>query len=452
MERSSRYSRSKKILFYALLAFLLYLAVGGGGIFLFLAPPSTGYEANPYRFYSEHLGPDRLVIVEERVDGAVARINLLENAQSSIDIAYYAVHDGISSDIFYGLLVEAAERGVTVRLLLDGIFHNLRGGQRSTLQALLSHPNITVAFYEPLNLLQPWTLNNRLHDKIMIIDGKYALIGGRNIGDKYYVEKYDKPVVKDRDVLIINEIRDETSVLREFERYFSSLFSHHYTKHTPSASGEYAWLIEGVEQNRAIYPARFIDPIDWISISHPTNAISLVTNPITRMKKEPTLLMELLSLFSLAQDAILIQSPYIIPTGHMNPYYRGIGVTPMVLTNSAAASPNPFAAAGYLSIRRSLDSRYEYYGDGSIHAKTYIVDSRISVVGSFNLDSRSSFLSTESVVVIDSEPVAEALTAHIAALGEQSLADQPALYNMPFWKKPITWVMRLLIYPFHPLL
>lgn len=422
------------------------------GSFYFSPPPSTAYEANPQRFYRELPGPDRLVIVEERVDGAVVRINLLENAKESIDIAYYAVHDGISSDIFYGLLVEAAERGVTVRLLLDGIFHNLRGGQRSTLQALVSHPNITVAFYEKLNLLQPWTLNNRLHDKIMIIDGKYALIGGRNIGDKYYVEAYDKPIVKDRDVLIINESGDEESVLRHFEEYFTDLFTPRYTSVVQPAQSEYAFLIETVEQNRAIYPARFIDPIDWISVSHPTNAISLVTNPITRMKKEPTLLLELLSLFAFAQDSLLIQSPYIIPTGSMGHYSLGVGVAPTVVTNSVAASPNPFASAGYLATRGSTDSRYEYYGDGSIHAKTYIIDSRISVIGSFNLDSRSSFLSTESVVVIDSEPVAEALTAHIADLQAQSRVDHPALYQTPLWKKLFLGVMRLFAYPFHSLL
>ena len=64
---------------------------------------------------------------------------------------------------------------------------------------------------------------------------------------------------------------------------------------------------------------------------------------------------------------------------------------------------------------------YEYQGDGSLHSKAYIIDERISVVGSYNLDPRSTYLSTESVLVIDSKEFAEVLSNYYETKLESSL-------------------------------
>lgn len=187
---------------------------------------------NTSSFLSETHSVDRVAIVEERMFSAMTRLQLIDEAMESIQIAYYAVHQGLSSDLFYAALYEAAERGVKVELLLDGVFHNFYGDERITFEALSQHPNMTVRFYEPVHWLKPWTFNNRLHDKFMIIDGTYAIIGGRNIGDQYFLESYDGGVVKDRDVLIINTglPSSEASVISSFEIYFEKLFNHDYTQ------------------------------------------------------------------------------------------------------------------------------------------------------------------------------------------------------------------------------
>ncbi len=57
----------------------------------------------------------------------------------------------MSTKIFLGSILEAADRGVEVRILLDGIFHNLKGELKDTIYAFSNHPNIQLKFYEPFN-------------------------------------------------------------------------------------------------------------------------------------------------------------------------------------------------------------------------------------------------------------------------------------------------------------
>ena len=64
---------------------------------------------------------------------------------------------------------------------------------------------------------------------------------------------------------------------------------------------------------------------------------------------------------------------------------------------------------------------YEFQGPGSIHAKTSIYDERTSVNGTFNIDPRSSYISTESIVIIDSEEFAKTLKAELDSLGIKNM-------------------------------
>lgn len=450
----------------SILLALLVIYLLAGGIFIFMMyRPGGNYndEVSVSRFLGSGTGVDKALVVEERLDSALARINLIEGAEKSIDLAYYAVHDGLSSDLFYAVLIEAADRGVEVRLLFDGVFHNLKGKGKRTLSALLAHPNISIRFYEPLNLLLPWTVNNRLHDKVVIIDDTYALIGGRNIGDKYFLEPYGGSLVEDRDVLIVNTTRtlESESVLTSFARYYEELWESPYSKEQrahSSEKGETERLLTRLSAARTLHPERFMDPIDWEAWALPTAKVSLITNPITRLNKEPHVLSEVMAAKVWATSTVEMQSPYIIPSSLMRPYWTstGDGVTLAYLTNSGASSPNYFAQGGYLKHRKRIleesDRLYEYHGKGSIHAKSYIFDSRLSMVGSFNLDARSSFLSTESMVVIDSEPLAHALKEKMDLLASVSVVNSPSQYSGPWYKRTLVVVSRILLYPFDGLL
>lgn len=412
--------------------YILYAVIFGFVIFGFQRVKKSDYleTHSVERFWGDDVCQDRVALVEERYESGLARIDLIEKAEETLDISYYTIHEGQALDIFLGCVLDAADRGVQVRFILDGVFHHLRGNMRDVIYTLSDHPNIELKFYEPLNLIKPWTWNNRLHDKFIIVDGKYAIIGGRNIGDKYFIgDDTDEHIVYDRDVVIINTDEDNVSnsVISEFKDYFSHLWEHDYSKNPVNKltnigkkKGEekYQYLVNRVKKLKKSHPEVFNNSINWVEESAPANRIYLIYNPIERLNKEPWCWHYITNLAKNAKESIYVQSPYIIPTKNMLSILHVDNISVdreqiNILTNSIYSSPNPFAVSGYMNNRKRIvdfgANLYEFQGPGSTHAKSYIFDNRISAVGSFNLDSRSTFLSTESMVIIDSEDFAKNL-------------------------------------------
>ena len=298
---------------------------------------------------------------------------------------------------------------------------------KDTVYAFALHPNIELQYYEPLNFIKPWTWNNRLHDKLIVIDQQYAIIGGRNIADKYFVEEGEKTAVKDRDVLIINSNQhsSDKSVISQMKTYFNELWTHDFSKPAigklsarQQQKGEKhtKQLLEEREQLVSTYPAIFDPNTNWQQQSIPTKKISFIHNPIQRMNKEPWIWSEITNILKTVESSFVAESPYVIPTKSMLKHLEDIPI-PMkngtIMTNSLTSTPNPLAYSGHVRhidkiINNDLDL-LEYRGLDSVHGKTYIFDNRLSMIGSFNLDARSSYLSTESMVVIDSPEFADQL-------------------------------------------
>lgn len=351
------------------------------------------------------------------------RLDIIDRADKYIYVSYYTLINDESMEIMFKSLMDAADRGVEVNILLDGIFNSFKRDYRNCLYMFDNHPNVSFKYYEPLNLLKPWTWNNRLHDKMIIVDDKYALIGGRNIGNKYFLEESaDIDLVRDRDVLIYNPTLSQESIISNMKGYYEYVWNHKYSKKPRlySLNGrkkaeKYRTKIDD-EYVMYNYKFRRDEFFDWDSITKTVKHIEFTHNPIQRLNKEPWGLKRILELTEESKESIFTQSPYIVPTRNMkkiagdyNINYKIINI----LTNSFKSSPNFPAISGYYNIRKEIYSNvgnlYEYQGNDSIHGKTYIFDDKKSIIGSFNLDSRSSYLSTESYVIIEDENFASEL-------------------------------------------
>lgn len=194
-----------KIIFIILVLYILYFFVGAILIFLKDYTLSDEDRIEPIdttSYYSEEVGPDRATILEDEHLALTARFHLIEQAEESIKIANFKLESGEVSDILYALLIEKVNEGIDVQLLIDGMTHNLFGVQNELYWALATTPNIEVRFYEAYDFLRQWTFNNRLHDKIFIVDDIQAITGGRNIGDNYYLKNEEGQYAYDRDVYI----------------------------------------------------------------------------------------------------------------------------------------------------------------------------------------------------------------------------------------------------------
>ncbi|MFJ7744573.1 phosphatidylserine/phosphatidylglycerophosphate/cardiolipin synthase family protein [Peribacillus sp. NPDC097295] len=424
---------AKKIVKGALFVCVLYILYAvATAVVLFYFPLEKKGDM-PTNNVSEFMGKgdssDRVLLLEDGYESGRARMQMIQEAEESIDIAYYSIAKGKSTELMLGALIDAADRGVKVRILLDGICHGLRFNMSDARYALASHENIELRYYESFKIFQPWTWNNRLHDKIMIADGKLGIIGGRNIADKYLAKKPPKNFVHDRDVIIFNAKQDKESANVQMKVYMNELWNHPYTS-DPFSDLSKRQVTKGKKEkkklaskyNKAIKAdENFVTPsMKWSAITTSAKRVSFIRNPIERFKKQPVVWKTLIDLATVSDKSVLMQSPYVIPTKEMKKYVpdnMNSAADWTLLTNSVKSTPNVFAFSGYLDTREDIVQTglrlYEYADHYSLHAKSVVYDQRISAVGSFNLDPRSSFLSTDSMVVIDSEEFAQQLTEAI---------------------------------------
>ncbi|HAQ26571.1 MAG TPA: phospholipase, partial [Pseudomonas sp.] len=125
-----------------------------------------------------------------------ARMKMIRAAQVSLDVQYYIVHDGLTTRALVNELLEAADRGVRVRVLLDDLTSDGSDYQIATLAA---HPNVLIRVFNPLHLGRSNILtrslgrllnlsqqHRRMHNKLILADGSLAIVGGRNLGDEYF--------------------------------------------------------------------------------------------------------------------------------------------------------------------------------------------------------------------------------------------------------------------------
>lgn len=442
-------SKYKPVIKRILFAYCIYVIVTGVVLFLFHSRDTIPYNKNNTidRFLGNEVGQDRIGLLEEEYESGVARLDIIEKAEETVDIAYYTTQNGLSRDIFFGSVIEAADRGVKVRILIDGIVHNLIGSARDIKYMLKNHPNVELKFYEPLNLVKPWTWNNRLHDKHIIVDNKYAITGGRNIGDKYYLKNSTSNIVKDRDVLIFNtNPNKDNTVIKEIKTYFDKLWNHEFSKEAVKHLNNYKakkgkekeeYLKKLIEELKQSEENEIYKDIDWYNKSVPTNKITFIHNPIKRFNKDPWVLQEIAGIMENGENEIFIQSPYVILIEDMIKYLDVDKIKEKeisVLTNSLATSPNYLAIAAYSNNRTdivgNIDNLYEYHGTGSIHGKSIIIDDEISLVGSFNMDPRSAFLNTESMVVVNSKEFTQLLQQEVDnIIGDSLLVKEDYTYE-----------------------
>ena len=163
-------------------------------------------------------------------EALATRIALARRAHKSLDVQYYVVAGDASGRQFMRELRDAARRGVRVRLLLDDLQAT---GMDELLLGLAAHPNVQVRLFNPLpvrggamptrlllSLHEFDRINRRMHNKLFIADQRFAVTGGRNIGDEYFMRDPHANFF-DMDVLVAG------AVLPELGAHFDAFWNHH---------------------------------------------------------------------------------------------------------------------------------------------------------------------------------------------------------------------------------
>jgi cardiolipin synthase C len=144
-------------------------------------PPgsATSLDARFAPLQTSHPGQSSFRLVPDGVEAFALRGLMTRAAGRTLDVQYYIWHDDLTGRLLAHELLNAADRGVRVRLLLDDMdahAHNFG------LAALAAHANISVRLFNPYVS----RINHRMHNKTWIADNRLAIAGGRNIGDEYF--------------------------------------------------------------------------------------------------------------------------------------------------------------------------------------------------------------------------------------------------------------------------
>lgn len=378
-------------------------------------------------------GADRARVVEENKDALDTRLSMFEEAKESIILTTFDIREGKSTDQIFSSLLAAADRGVKVRIIVDGMYGMLHMNGKDTFYAAGCHDNIEIRYYNEPNPLMPWTFNGRMHDKYIIVDDQLLLLGGRNTFDYFIGDFKGKSKGYDREVLVYNtdyENGSGQSVLGEVKAYFESMWRKKECKavfdNVPGSHKE--GVKETLKKLQKCYEGLSVRSADYLEETSATKKISFLHNPTHIYGKEPHVWEELRQLMMQADHRVMIHTPYAVYSDEMYEGMKEISENvpdTSVILNAIAVGDNVCASSDYLRNKgKLLDTGmdfYEYMGDYSTHGKSLVIDENISVIGSYNFDNRSTYVDTETMLVIDSTAVNEQLTDHLEALKKESL-------------------------------
>lgn len=386
--------------------------------------------------------------------GYDVRLALATAAESSIDAQSYLWHEDGCGSLLLDRLMEAADRGVRVRLLIDGF--RLEGNEDLD-RALSLHSNVEIRVFNPaLHRGGLWKalevaenldrLDHRMHNKLFLVDGVAGVHGGRNIGDEYF-GLGDEADLRDFDLLAAGPVLEELS--QSFDEFWNGPFT------VPLGGLPGAAAPDRVQQQheeaRAALRALHAEDVrlagrrsystdDWLVAlrrardqMHSGRAQVLHDAADLASEGATTVLGRAFEeALARHHGDVLIVTAYLVPDATLLEHVRAhvaAGERVRILTNSFVSTNQPLVHAYYVAARPALleagAELYELRGDAwshvrhrspgsgarklGLHAKSAVFGDSHVLVGSLNLDPRSMELNTELGVLIESRELAAAV-------------------------------------------
>ena len=172
-----------------------------------------------------------LVLLERGTEALATRLNLIRAAQRQIELKTFIYVLDDSGKLVLDALLDAADRGITVRLLVDQLYGladpNLQAalaGYHRNFELRVYNPTFDEASTAPLEFAAGIVccfrkFNQRMHSKTLGVDDVVAITGGRNIQDRYF--DWD-PVYnyRDRDLVVAGPVARDMRV--EFDEFWGA--------------------------------------------------------------------------------------------------------------------------------------------------------------------------------------------------------------------------------------
>ena len=289
----------------------------------------------------------------------------LKNAKKYIFMEYFIFENGIMLDKIIEILKEKVKENVEVIIMYDdlGCINKLKLQFIKNLKSF----GINCIKFNPFIPIISSNHNNRNHRKITVIDGLISYTGGINISDEYINVKKKYGYWKD------SAIRIEGDASKQFAAFFLQLYSY--------------------QENIKLDYSKYLNPETKLNIENNKGFIQPFCdgpNPLF-----PDLISEniILNMINQAQNSINITTPYliidsVIRNSLINAVKRGVEVNIFLPHIPDKKIIFLLSKCNYIDLIKNNINIYEYE-PGFLHAKNYLVDDKIAVIGSVNLDYRS---------------------------------------------------------------
>lgn len=420
--------------------------------------------------------PAEAALLTDGQQALALRLALIAGARQRILLQTYSWESDRSGNLLLGALLAAARRGVEVWLLVDDFY----AGRNRYLEGLVHEPGVRVRLFNPfwLRRLRGWSwplellcrfrrLNHRMHNKLLVVDEQWAVVGGRNVGDGYFGLPAPSEFV-DLELLLRGDVC--RPLAQGFMRYWHSRWSqplrhlHWWALPARLAAAQNAFLLSLTEPDIAdcfALPSA-VHSGCWRTLRwHAVQAQVVMDAPAKASGGPPrpgAAAGSLLQALPQVQHSLEMVTPYLVPTRHLyRAWYRLArrGVQLRLLTNTLATTDMPLADAGWQQRRPRLQAlgailhELRPHGARCLHAKLALLDGRQVLMGSLNLDPRSLYLNTELAVLVEGEglladlrdwlahwqaPAQSGATAAVGSAAEGALAAWRARWTQWWWR------------------
>jgi len=456
---------------------------------------------------ASHPGKSAFRLLSDGAEAFFIRARSARLAARSLDVQTYIWHGDLTGKLLAHRLLEAADRGVKVRLLVDDMDARAKN---AGFAALAAHQNVAVRMFNPFasrsgalrlfgeGMMNFGRINHRMHNKTWIADNRIAVAGGRNLGDEYFGAS-DEVNFVDLDFAVIGPIVRDASA--SFDKYWNSAAAYPMELLDPdsvNAKALEALRTKLTEAAVAAGTSRYADTLrsddavqrlvagDW-PMEWSANYQFVSDDPLKATMKEhdpqrSEVARMLVQAVQKMEADLTIISPYFVPGEKATTSFvkaAATGKRVRILTNSLVANDVAAVHGGYSRYRIALleggvqlwelkpqagsDAQSSVFGSSgaSLHTKAISVDGRTIFVGSYNLDPRSTWLNCEQGVLVENAVLAQQLEAIFASqtsgqrawrvtlkVGELSWSDGVETFDRDpkasSWRRFQAWFARVL--------
>ncbi|WP_394392853.1 cardiolipin synthase [Shewanella woodyi] len=348
----------------------------------------------------------------------------IEEAQSSINLEFYIWHPGGLADKVAQALIDAAKRGVEIKLLLDAAGSRQFFKSHWPKQFKQSGIEVTEALVvSPLRMFFR-RLDLRMHRKIVIIDNQIGYTGSMNLVDPAFF-KQNAHVGQWVDVMV---------------RITGS--------NVPVLNTINSWDWE-VETNHRQLPEA--PECIKLNADHPIDMLQVIPSG-PGMPSEIIHQVLLLSIYQ-AKSKIVITTPYFVPSENLmfaltSAAQRGV-IVELIIPERNDSTMVKWASRSFFGELLSAGVKIYRFKGGLLHTKSVVIDQNHCLIGTVNLDMRSLWLNNEVTLAVDDL----AFTQKLSRLQQSYIDDSTQLEHERWRKRPVyKRIIEQFFYMFSPLL